>query len=200
MDEHVKKQWENLLTPEILRSNLIIASLYITAYEILRNSIIDRIRDFFISNIDEKGFTIGSHYQIQVLSKNKSLLFASLLWLRDNHAINDEDLSKFRNIKNIRNKIAHEINLLIVEGFPEDFQTWFQEMIYLLNKIERWWIIEFDIPVSLGMSKNEIDEEEIIPGPIALLKIMLDISLGTDEDAEYYIKKFFNQNPETNIK
>jgi hypothetical protein len=37
-----------LFTPEILRTNLLLASLYLTSYEILKIAIIEGAKDFFI--------------------------------------------------------------------------------------------------------------------------------------------------------
>lgn len=54
MDENIQKSWERFLNPESLKENLVISSLYITSFEILKDSIISKIKDFFIEGIDEK--------------------------------------------------------------------------------------------------------------------------------------------------
>jgi hypothetical protein len=46
------------------------------------------------------------------------------------------------------------------------------------------------IPANPKFAGKEIDIEGIIPGTIASLKMMLDIALGSDEEAEYYLKRF----------
>ena len=50
--ESAYQGWAKLLKPEVLRSNLIVASLFLAAYESLRASIIDRVRDFFADGFD----------------------------------------------------------------------------------------------------------------------------------------------------
>ena len=47
MDEKIKQSWERFLNPDSLRANLVTGSLYITAFEMLKDSIIERIRDFY---------------------------------------------------------------------------------------------------------------------------------------------------------
>ena len=45
-NKHQKKareSWLKFLNPDSLRTNLLLASLYLSAYEILRNSIMDQI-------------------------------------------------------------------------------------------------------------------------------------------------------------
>lgn len=43
MDNNNQTKWERFPDPEVLRPNLILASVYIAAFEILKNSIIERL-------------------------------------------------------------------------------------------------------------------------------------------------------------
>jgi hypothetical protein len=190
MSKEVKKQWENFLTPEILRSNLLVASLYISAFEILKNSIVERIRNFFWKGFDEKGDIIDPEYEVSVLTKNKSPVYASLQWLKEERAICDDDLKIFESVKAYRNLFAHELQRLIMEGLPSDAPERFSDLVSLLDKIERWWIVNYEIPLNDELAGKYIDGDGIIPGPVASLKIMIDIALGSDEQAEYYINEF----------
>lgn len=191
MNRNVRNQWKRFLTPETLRLNLIIASVYISVYEILKNSIIERIRDFHWTGWSiEGGDIIDPKYEAEVLSKNRSPLYASLHWLKKNNAINDEDITMLENVKKYRNEIAHGMNKMIMEGLPSDLPERFSDMVTLLDKIEKWWIINMEIPLNEELAGEEIDEEGIIPGPVASIKMMIDIALGTDEQAEYYINEF----------
>lgn len=70
----VEKQWENFLTPAVTPERLIAVSLYITAYEVLKESIIGRIKDFYCIGFDAEGLTISPNYQKNVLSLNKRVL------------------------------------------------------------------------------------------------------------------------------
>ncbi|MGE7816892.1 hypothetical protein ACQKMW_26265 [Pseudomonas sivasensis] len=51
----VEKQWENLLTPAVMQERMIAVSLYITAYEMLKESIIGRLKDFYCIGFDAYG-------------------------------------------------------------------------------------------------------------------------------------------------
>ena len=69
--EPVYTQWEQFLSPKVMQERLISASLYITAYEILKESIIDRIRSFYMVGWNiEDGEVLGSEYKLEVLSLN----------------------------------------------------------------------------------------------------------------------------------
>lgn len=49
MDPNVKCSWDEFLNPEVMRSRLIAASIYIAGFEALKDAIVGRIRDFFCS-------------------------------------------------------------------------------------------------------------------------------------------------------
>jgi hypothetical protein len=88
--------WESFLNPETLRPNLIAASIYISTFEILKTTIVDRIKDFFTNGFDENGWRVSPEYQCDVLSKNRSAVYASLAWLNERDAIDDSDLATVR--------------------------------------------------------------------------------------------------------
>lgn len=87
MKDHGQQAWEDFLNPEVLRSRLITASLYIAAFEVLKDSIVDRIRDFFCIGFEEGRDIINPQYQTEVLSRNSSPVHASLAWLQSMGAI-----------------------------------------------------------------------------------------------------------------
>jgi len=47
MDPNVKHSWEEFLNPEVMRSRLITASIYIAGFEAFKDAVVGRIRDFF---------------------------------------------------------------------------------------------------------------------------------------------------------
>jgi hypothetical protein len=55
MDKDVKASWERVLQTETLRTNIITASVFIVAYEMLVDSIVGKIRDFYSIGFDEDG-------------------------------------------------------------------------------------------------------------------------------------------------
>jgi hypothetical protein len=148
MDNDNQAKWERFLDPGVLRPNLILASLYIAAFEVLKNSIVERLRDFYVSGWDQNGLIISPEYQDEVLSRDKSPTYASLKWLKESEVINDDDVEKFNKIKSCRNLLAHEITKMLMEGLPSDFLERFNDMVALLDKMERWWIVNAEIPTN----------------------------------------------------
>jgi hypothetical protein len=48
-----RDKWEAFLDPDVLRGKLISASIYIAAYEMLKESIVGRIRNFYSTGFTE---------------------------------------------------------------------------------------------------------------------------------------------------
>ena len=102
-------RWERFLDPDVVRPSLFMATMFITTFEILKDSVVDRIRDFFTNGWDENGPIVGDDYKVEVVARNKSVLYASLDWLCERGAIDTADLQTFEGLKNTRNLLAHEL-------------------------------------------------------------------------------------------
>ena len=174
----------------MLRNNLITASLYIAAFELLKETIVERIRDFFLLGRDESDPQFLTEYKSDVLSKNRSPVYSSLLWMRELKAIDESDIASFEAAKDCRNVIAHEMNRMLTDGLPAEWSECFGSMVALLDKIEKWWIVEVEIPSNSDFDDQEIEMDDILPGRIAGLHMMLDIALGSDEESQFYLDEF----------
>jgi hypothetical protein len=110
------------------------------------------------------------------------------------HAIDDDDIEKFNRVKSCRNILAHDlISTLSSKGLPSDFEKCFSDMVELLRKIEVWWIINVEIPTNPDFDGKEVDEDGIVPGPIMIMKLLMDIALGDDTQSKFYIEEFRKQ-------
>lgn len=182
----VHESWEQFLSPEVTRERLVSVSLFITAFELLKNSIVRRLRDFYLVGFDPSGKTISPDYQRRVLSRNKSVLYASLSWLEESGAIGPGDLEAFDRIKAARNAIAHGLPELIFNGVRHGLEERFGEAVALLRKIEVWWVVNVDIATDPDYDGAEIDKDKITPGSVLMIQMMLDVAAGNDE----YLKHF----------
>lgn len=196
MRDNIKKSWEKFLNPKTLRENLILASVFLSSFEILKECILERPKEMFIKGYSEKnGFILDEKYNSEVLSLNKSPIYASLEWFKVHGAINQEDIEIFTKIKNCRNELAHELPYFITEGIKSDPTPNFRSIIDLLGKIERWWVFNVEIPTNPDFDGAEVNENEILPGRLITLQLLTDIALGSEEISEYYYKEFIHRNP-----
>lgn len=198
MDENIEKSWERFLNPESLKENLVISSLYITSFEILKDSIISKIKDFFIEGIDEKGFIYSQKYNKEVLSldNKKRPLQASFLWLKKYDVINDDDLNNWKKIVLFRNELAHDMLKFLTQIPESDLLDLFQIMLNLITKIEKWWIINYELEINENYIGQEISEEDIIPGINVTLHLLFNIALGEKNESKKYFEEFIKQKNE----
>jgi hypothetical protein len=167
-----------------------VASIYICAFEILKESIIGRIKGFFTFGFDENGPIVDEKYNKEVLSRNSSPVYASLSWLEEVKAIDNEDVEVFEKIKKRRNDIAHELMHFLPKGMSVDTIELLGEMVNLLYKVEVWWIVNVEIATDPDLVGKEFDENGIMPGPVITFRLLIDIALGTGKESDYYFKEF----------
>ncbi len=179
--------WESFLNPEVLRAKLLSASMYITAFEILKDSVIGRIRDFYVCGWDAQGAKVDPKYECEVVSRNRSLLYASLDWLKEHEAIDADDLVRFEAVKSTRNRLAHALHSVVVAGEASDHPERFADVLSLLRKIETWWVVNVEIPCNPDFDGKEIDEKGIVPGPVISMQMLIEVASGNTELLAHYL-------------
>ena len=188
------KSWQKFLHPETLKGNLIHIALFISAFEMFKDIIIEKPKTFFSNGFNQDGLILSDSYKTEVLSKSKSPLYASLLWFKDIGAIEEEDIEIFNAIKKHRNEVTHELIGFVSDSKKEFDTEQFKNLIDLLSKIEKWWLINFEIAINPDMMPEDANIDEVIPGPIWTLQLMLDISLGGEPEEGYYYNAFNQKN------
>lgn len=190
MEEKAQASWERALHPETLKTNIITASIFSMAFEMLKSSIIEKIEGFFINGFDENGKLISSEYKNKVLSLNRSPLYASLKWLEEMDAIDDKDIEQFEHIKRCRNTLAHEMLTFASTGVDFNVAEAFDQMVELLTKIEIWWFVNLDMAIDPEAYPDDFDLEQVTPGPVWSLQMLIDVALGPEEEARKYYDHF----------
>ncbi|MGG4341718.1 hypothetical protein [Paenibacillus lautus] len=184
--------WSNLLNPNILKANLVKTSMFITSFELLKDNIINHLKSLYSDghNIKE-GLILNENYQLKVLARAKSPLYASLGWYKENKAIDQEDIEQFNRIKDYRNKLTHEMADSIFKGIDEkEYYSLFLRLIQLFEKIDRWWIINFELAIDDDIDMELVDTESIQSGPVLMLKVMFDIVTSDNEESWKYYNDF----------
>ncbi|WP_316762268.1 hypothetical protein [Pedobacter aquatilis] len=183
---------EKIENPELLKRNMLIASLFVTSFEMLKTSIQDRIKSFLCpdSILNDEGYLeyeISGDYRSTILNRiipnidrrrtrDYHLFYSSCLWLKENGAISEEDIVFLERIRKHRNLVAHEpIRLLIDENVNINMEL-LEKCQQLLNKIEKWWIIEFDIPANPDFDGEQIDERDVKSGVTIFLDYLTHVA------------------------
>lgn len=195
--ENIDK-WIKFLHPENLKDNLMFSSLYIATFESFKDYVIDEVKFFFHVGFSEGKDSFDPRYIESVKSKDtKYIDNASLLWLIEIEAISTEDFELYKELRQYRNKLSHELMTLLFEGLPEQLPEKFHQLIQLRTKIEKWWILNIEIPTSYDFaSDKEITENDIFTSSQMFNQLIFDMLSGDEKKATYYrdefIKKFKN--------
>ncbi|MFH5804698.1 hypothetical protein [Alienimonas sp. DA493] len=178
------KNWAKFLNPASLKANLISASLFLAAYEIFKGSAVTSIRGFIFDD---------DRYSEHVSSRHKSPLKASLLWLQEQGAINDQDVELADRLRQHRNNLAHNLpkHLSLVDHNVE--AETIGSIYALVSKIDRWWIREVRMPTDPAfdhLNPREIADGDLSSGTMIFLKVMAHIATGNDDEAADLFKLF----------
>jgi hypothetical protein len=139
--------FEELFDMKLIQKKLIDASLFLMAYEPLKASIVDGVKDFFIDGINKEGFTYSDSYRSKVLPRANHVFEASLIWLLEVDAISEDDKLKIQELRDYRNSIAHDIPTTIYDPSQSIDLTKLELAGLYLNKIDNFWVRWRSIPI-----------------------------------------------------
>jgi hypothetical protein len=167
-----------LLNSDAIRNNLILSSLYLTAYELLKDAIIDNIRAFFSFEYKGGKAISDEQYKDEVVRVHKDLMHASCLWLKRNGIITESEVKEVQNIRKHRNQVAHELPRLLIDADLNLNIGYFVKIRELLEKIELWWVKNVEIPTNSEFNGVEVSEKDIRPGRVIALDHVISIALA----------------------
>lgn len=188
----VHEQWKNLFDRDVLKDSIQMLALYITVYELLESTVISNPKDFFtVIDWDDKAkreyhehvLTLYNPKAIPGINGRRKDIISSLLWFKSSGAIDDNDIQVFTDSKRLRNTLAHKMFESIADGGSKVVEQ-FSKMYTLFCKIERWWIMEIEVPISGDFEPGHVDEDDVMSGNMVMLNIVMDI-LANNSNAKY---------------
>jgi hypothetical protein len=82
--------WEKFLNPKNLKQNLIASSVFLAAYEMLKDALIVRLQSFFSDEWTSKnGWKVSKEYNQKVLSLHRKEMVACAKWFQKSGALKD---------------------------------------------------------------------------------------------------------------
>ena len=75
-------------------------------------------------------------------------------------------------------------------GIDFDVTETFEEMVGLLRKIEIWWFVNLDMVIDPEAYPEDLDLEQVTPGPVWGLQMLIDVALGSEDEAQKYYNYF----------
>ncbi|HEX7859261.1 MAG TPA: hypothetical protein VF773_02920 [Verrucomicrobiae bacterium] len=187
MADNVEDSWDKFLNPEMLRANLIAASIFITGYEILKSAIVDQLKSFYSIGFDESGPTISEDYELKVISldSKRNVFRASIAWLLLNDVITTADKQAILDLTEHRNQLAHQLPKFLADSGKNVELARLEKLIELVAKIDRWWIINVELAIRDDLDANEVPPKEITSGNMIFLHLLVTTASGADSGELY---------------
>jgi hypothetical protein len=187
-------KWIKYLDPENLKGNLMFSSLFIATFEAFKDYLIEEVKFFFNTGLADGQYTFDPKYDSHVTSKDKSLVKASLLWLLEMGAINEPDIFAYDELRQYRNKLSHELMTLLFEGLPDELPEKYSQLIQLRIKIEKWWLLNIEIPTNPDFDNDtKINESNIITSAQMFNRLILDMLSEDEKTATFYKNEFIKK-------
>jgi hypothetical protein len=158
-----------------LKKSLIEASIFITAYELLKEEIIDRPKSFFIYGGEyQPENRLEYEKEVKALHK-KDTFIASCLWLQNQGAVTSREVELLLQIRAHRNAIAHGLPKLIATTELQVDKRLLECLNELATKISRWWALEVDVPTNPNFDHVEVKEENVQTGLMMFMQVVMKV-------------------------
>jgi hypothetical protein len=168
MDEKLREV-ERLLNKDVLKDNLAKAGVYSVGWEFLQYSLIQRPKRFFTMARES-----DDYYKAEVLSRHEnSPLIASCLWFKQRGVLTDADISDIRQLRKHRTDIAHQMLTVLLNTEVQVDEGKLAKLVSLLGKVDRWWLLEFEIPANEEFDGQEIDPQKVRSGQMDTLWLLI---------------------------
>ena len=181
----VEASWEKFLNPESLKQNLLQGGLYLAAFEMLKDSLLGRPRDFFCIGFSDGQFTIAPEYTEKVLSLHKRPYTASALWWHNQGAISKDEVEKLRLVREHRDQIAHNMPKMIGTVKRRINMSLLVEIDRLLSKIDNWWIQNIEASIMPEQYEKFSQGEMDAAASVHSFFLSMMISLVAGDDSQF---------------
>ena len=192
MPNDTSESWLKFLNPESLKGNLIRSSIYLTCWEMLKNSVMDHPRDFYTDGWNDGKVILDPKYKTEVLALDNDPLIASALWFKKLGAISDDDIILLSGFRSHRNEIAHELPKFLGTAESNVPHEFFNGMLCLVEKIDRWWIQDFELPLNPDFNGSELSKEEL-DGVQSMNMIMMNLLIAVADGKEDQLRWLYTE-------
>ena len=194
-------EWfKNIADENVVQDNLTFASLFIAMYENMVDYVVSNLKGFLCDIEVRDGKEIWKTtniYRDEIKKRvvdqfgNTDVTKASFLWLVDNNAITESDYECFLASKRIRNKYAHELVNVMMQGVNENEIKQLFDMFALYQKITKWYFCEIEAPILGEELPDGADSTEVLSFATIVFSMVLEVLYrGKSEEYKAMLEKF----------
>ncbi len=160
--------------------NLRIGALFLIIYENLKELITDKVKSFFTNEWEiVDGELVGKpDSKFGEIVRGKSVFRACRDFHLELGAITIEDDELISRFSKYRGEVAHELYAFLLDDKKTglDIELLF-EANRLATKIDRWWILEFEMAIDSEFITEKIDEDQVISGRQLFIDQLIRVAL-----------------------
>lgn len=161
-------EFPDSLSPAELNRNLVYAGLFLVAFELVRELVINRVKGFYANTTFGPGMLFRT-YEQDVLARHKHAFEASLLFLRDHfEAISPDDVMAIQALREHRNVIAHELPRILPIMDPSENERLLLRAREALFRLSNFWVF-IDIGADPEFKSKALDWKQIAGEDLMLL-------------------------------
>ncbi|HEX8831308.1 MAG TPA: hypothetical protein VF705_09095 [Longimicrobium sp.] len=166
--------------PERVRRVLTECGLFLAAWEMLKLSIVDKLKGFYSWNYNDGKFIAGPEYHQKVVSLHKHIIDASLEWLVSAGALDRSDIDVVQTIRTHRNDIAHDLPTYALSWGKGVDQSLLLEARRLVHKVDNFWArIEWE-------GDPEVPEDSDFETATSLKAVLLDHMIAVSAQPQLF--------------
>ncbi len=167
------------LNRELLKANLSFAALFLTAFELLKLSVIGAVENVLAwfpedaKQIERYEAELGIRFD----QRDERGLLPSANWLFRIDVLTQDEIEVIKAIRNHRNEIAHELPRLLWEEGADIRVDLIKQARHLTMKIDVWSArndVLFDLGGNEEIDLSEVPDEEILSGRLVILDYIID--------------------------
>lgn len=189
------------LDKDLIRLNLILSSLFLFCFEVLKYSIVEDVKDYLmevfefeearkeitslemlLDEMEHRQERVAAACEKRLKDLDRNRWRASCLLLKEIGVISERDLDDLDEIRKDRNEIAHELPQLLIDEHL-DVNLWhLSRMREILGKLEEWQI-SMEVSVRPELAGKEMRSSRIIVVDHILSTALSSVSQDEEEGA-----------------
>jgi hypothetical protein len=63
-------------------------------------------------------------------------------------------------------------------------------VVRILNKVEKWWIVNFEMAIDSDFADMKIEAKDVISGPVLGVQLLMDVAFGSETESRRYLDAY----------